>query len=461
MAVEFGEPLSKREEDVLKELISGASNKQIAESLFISPNTVKVHVRNIRTKLGATSRTDIVAKGLQLGQADDDTTIEPELAPPTPSSHSEPEGAVEPAPTLVETPSESEPISAEIPAPQRSNPSLLLLVSIFLLVALGVGWFVLPQFAEQPIVESEPYSPIELSESGWYEARSAETPISHHTLSSVGADLYMIGGETDNGITNQTWHYSTSTFIWEQRTEKPTPVRDAASAVIQGQIYVVGGETDNGVYTNRTEIYSPLSDQWLPAAALPISAAGGVALSDGGLLYYVGGKSSAGHLATAFVYDPAVSGWRPLPDMTTARSNATGGVLANKLIIVGGSNGDEQLNSCEQFDLTTEIWSACADMLAPRAGASASAIFNQLHVFGGGVQDGSAHGESYDVDRDTWQLLNTPIVNSAESYTYLKTASVETNIYIIGGERDGIKQDSSYIYQTLPFQYFIPSTSKE
>lgn len=50
------EPLSTREFEALKLTIEGKQNREIAESLFISTNTVKFHLRNIYTKLGVNNR---------------------------------------------------------------------------------------------------------------------------------------------------------------------------------------------------------------------------------------------------------------------------------------------------------------------------------------------------------------------------------------------------------------------
>ena len=47
---ELGELLSDRELEVLQCVIDGAGNKEIAATLIISENTVKVHLRNIYTK---------------------------------------------------------------------------------------------------------------------------------------------------------------------------------------------------------------------------------------------------------------------------------------------------------------------------------------------------------------------------------------------------------------------------
>ena len=48
--------LSPREEDVLREITHGASNKEIARTLEIAETTVKIHVQHILRKLGLTSR---------------------------------------------------------------------------------------------------------------------------------------------------------------------------------------------------------------------------------------------------------------------------------------------------------------------------------------------------------------------------------------------------------------------
>ncbi|WP_284335760.1 response regulator [Comamonas sp. NoAH] len=49
-------PLSPREEEVLREIARGASNKEIARTLDIAETTVKIHVQHILRKLGLTSR---------------------------------------------------------------------------------------------------------------------------------------------------------------------------------------------------------------------------------------------------------------------------------------------------------------------------------------------------------------------------------------------------------------------
>ncbi|WP_027393321.1 MULTISPECIES: response regulator transcription factor [Aquimarina] len=62
--------LSKREYEVLCEIASGLSNKEIAKKLFVSESTIKTHVSNILVKLNAKRRTQAIqiAKELRIIQ---------------------------------------------------------------------------------------------------------------------------------------------------------------------------------------------------------------------------------------------------------------------------------------------------------------------------------------------------------------------------------------------------------
>ena len=60
--------LSPREKEVLALLAQGLSNAEIGRTLFISPDTVKVHVRHIYEKLGVRSRAAAALRATQLGR---------------------------------------------------------------------------------------------------------------------------------------------------------------------------------------------------------------------------------------------------------------------------------------------------------------------------------------------------------------------------------------------------------
>lgn len=65
--------LTPREREVTGLTVQGRTNRQIAETLVISPETVKTHVRHVLDKLGARSKADLRLLLLELGVKGDES----------------------------------------------------------------------------------------------------------------------------------------------------------------------------------------------------------------------------------------------------------------------------------------------------------------------------------------------------------------------------------------------------
>ena len=63
---------TSREVEILRELVSGASNAEIAEKLNVEPSTVKMHISNMLQKTGYKSRLELAVKARHLGLAIND-----------------------------------------------------------------------------------------------------------------------------------------------------------------------------------------------------------------------------------------------------------------------------------------------------------------------------------------------------------------------------------------------------
>ena len=61
------EPLTEREVEVLQHVPEGNRNRDIAQRLFVSEETVKVHIKHIMDKLGASDRTHAMAIAARRG----------------------------------------------------------------------------------------------------------------------------------------------------------------------------------------------------------------------------------------------------------------------------------------------------------------------------------------------------------------------------------------------------------
>jgi DNA-binding CsgD family transcriptional regulator len=60
-------PLTLREEEVARLVSSGATNREIAEALFLSPKTVGRHISNALRKVGARNRSELAERLRDLG----------------------------------------------------------------------------------------------------------------------------------------------------------------------------------------------------------------------------------------------------------------------------------------------------------------------------------------------------------------------------------------------------------
>lgn len=466
---ELGEPLSEREFDVLNCIADSATNKEIAARLIISPNTVKVHVRNIYTKLGVSSRTEAVTAAWQqqlitLPGMPDPTPPTPEPEP-TPRPEPQPEPPPEPKPTPppqphiavvepVEPAPASEPpaLSADLPVsePPRWRRGWLVAGGIVLLVLLGLAiWRLSP--AGNP---NTPFTETPIAETNWLTSRTMPQPRARMAVANVGLRLYQIGGQTADGIVNSVDIYATHEFSWLAGAPKLTAVADATAAVLSGEIYVPGGHLENGQPTTSVEAYSPLNDGWRPITPLPRPVAGGLALSDDQHLYLIGGQDGNAYLADVYRYALDTQIWETLAPLPTARAFSAGGVWNGRLFVVGGENETGALADCWLFDPTGGTWNPCANLQTPRSRAGATALAGRLYLIGG---DQASTGEVYTISEDTWTPLPLPMLTDTSRWTHIGLVGVETRVYALGGLLDGQLANETYAYSTLSYQYYIPA----
>ena len=469
---ELGEPLSGREIDVLNCLVKGAANKEIALELSISPNTVKVHVRNIFTKLGAQSRTEATRiafeKRLVAVQSDEPapevhSDTEPVAGSPKveESVSTDVDEEVNEAETAVSPPTQN--TSGTIsPSPQPNLQlnlrtaifGLFALIIIIAIVVVSINYINDINTPATPTPPPTPYPETDLG-NNWTESAPINQPTTNMASIAIGLQVYLIGGQTDAGITNAVQIYDTVSTVWSEGEKKPTAVTDTTTAALFGEIYVPGGRLEDGSVTNVVEVYSPGNNAWRTVASLPQPIAGGLTISDGSFLYLFGGTNDAETLDSVYKYDFETDSWQNLPEMNQARVFAAGDVINGFLYVVGGENIEGALASCEFFDPTEDYWTTCADMQQARSQAGAVTLVNRLYVIGGfnGNQN-----EIYNPETDEWTDLTTPISRN-EVWQTPGISRVETEIYAMGGQFGDEISDRNILYAPLAYRTYLPAAS--
>jgi len=454
---EPGESLSERELAVLSRLIAGSTNREIAVDLDISPNTVKVHVRNIFTKLEVASRTEAATLAIQEGLV----TVP---GSDTGSGDASQAGEEIPPLELLDEPAE---ISIA-PGPRRLPTWSWIAFIGILLAGLVVGslagdWLrEVNQATESPRETLPVPTRFPIGDARWFEGDALPRARANMAVASVGLDLFVIGGEVDAGIINLVDILESDTRTWQPGSSKPTAVTEASAAVLFGEIIVPGGLLADGRPTAVVESYSPANNAWRPIAPIPKPVAGGLALSDGNTLYLFGGWDGETFLAEGYIYDPVEDLWSPIPAMTHARAGAAGGLVDNRLFVIGGRYEQQDLDVCEYYLPEEKVWHDCPPLTMPRSNAGAAPLANRfLYIFGGGLAGQESEGEVFDTLTDSWQSVEMPMFEEPVHWTGLGVTNIESQIFVIGGYQDDQLTSDGYVYSPLTNRTYLPAIGNQ
>jgi DNA-binding CsgD family transcriptional regulator/N-acetylneuraminic acid mutarotase len=429
---EPGEPLTDREKEILQMVATGVTNRQVAHRLSISVNTVKVHLRNIFTKLGAESRTEATMIAVREGWVAVEGTGEaPEQV------------SVTPQPPL--------------PWPKRAA----LVAALLLVVAsVAVTWpRSRPQAANGPSLppdrppEQPPLFAANTEEPSWHERAQMPTRRAYLALASVGGRVIAISGQTPERITPAVEVYDPEGDIWTRGGDKPTPATYISGATIGTQVYVPGGCDEAGTPARVVEVYDALADSWHTVSPLPEPRCAYALAALDQRLYLFGGWDGAQYVATAYAYDPRTDAWTESVPMDTERGFAAAAPLQGRLYVVGGYDGERELATCTIYDPQAGTWGECAPLAVGRGGLGLTAVGGQLYAIGGGGWTSYlGFNERYDPSDDTWSTVDTPLVGEWRSPG---VAVYQNAIYAIGG-RSSDYLSLNQTYEPFPFRTFIP-----
>lgn len=439
MASETNEiELSEREQEILRLVATGASNKEIAQQLVISPNTVKVHLRNIFGKIGVASRTEATLYAIQHGYA------------PVPGAEGNAASPLEQA-TL--------PSEKAAPPPPRAAPRPYVRVQgigvgLLAVIAAGLG-AVLLAGRLAPTVSPEAATALAMTPAPRWQS-APEMPTARSGLGAVVYEggLYAVAGEGANGPTGAVERYDLASKTWTTLASKPLPVADVQAAVIGGRVYVPGGRLASGAVSNVLEAYNPRADRWEQLRAMPVALSAYALAAFEGKLYVFGGWDGAAYVDTVLEYDPDQDTWRTRAPLPTARGFAGAAVAENRIHVIGGTDGTQRLANHEIFSPATDdqieaAWLAGVPLPEGRSHLGVAAVADVIHVIGGESQTRSQPLYYNDQER-VWQtfepLLVAPVMRPG-------LAVEGTYLHLIGGSSAEKPSNQHATYQAI---YLIP-----
>jgi DNA-binding CsgD family transcriptional regulator len=471
-------PLSEREIEVLRLVALGKTNQQIARALGISPNTVKVHLRNIFEKLGVQSRTEATMEAVRRGWVSvgdaipapaDERTDRDDLA--FAGEMAEGKGATSGDRTATKPVASPSPAAVE-PAPYRPRIArwqrvyMVAIAALLFLALLAPIWWqsrsqaaIVTPLSDIGQVQMAPAARPKVSR--WISRAPLAEPRDRLALVTDGAKLYAIGGETASGTTGQVAIYTPRSNDWAAGAPKPTPVANVVATWFEDRIYVPGGTTTSGTPTNAVEVYDPKTDAWEARAPLPLPLAAYGSAVLNGRLYLFGGWDGERYLADTLIYDPETDSWSAGAPMLEPRGFLAASSLQDRIYVAGGYDGQRELATVAAYDPAAEgtaagPWSSRAPLSQPRGGLGLVSLGQRLYAVGGGWTQPLAFNEQYDIKTGAWSRIETPALGQ---WRNLALAALGNKLYAVGGW-NGSYLGTNEEYQAL-LQQLLPLFTRE
>ena len=426
-------PLSEREEELIKLVATGASNKEISQQLYISINTVKVHLRNIYTKLEVASRTEAAMWAVKNGLVET--------------------GGVESgsaSPEFVDSQGLGQVLAwFNILSPLARFSLVLGVALILVLVGFGVSMVLRPKPEElSPEVAA---FVSDLDENRWKQLADMPTARAGLAAAAFENQIYAIAGEGVEGVVDVNERYDPPSDSWESLSPKPVPVADVHAGVIGGLIYVPGGRLMNGGVSDVLEVYDPRLNLWSQGAPLPVPLSAYALATFEGKIYVFGGWDGENYLGSVYMYDPGQNAWMERAAMPTARAYAGAAEAGGKIFVIGGYDGKDALDVNEVYTLSQgnsddDPWITLSPLPKARSRFGVVSVADILHLIGGqGVTENQLMVK-YFPSRDVWESYNPP---SEGAWINLELVPLGAFFQAIGGQMEGGYVSDNISYEAI------------
>jgi len=453
MPTEYGEPLTERQLEIVALVAEGLTNREIAAQLFISHNTVKVHLRNIFAKTGVASRTELSMLAMREGwvavSKSDDNLAPVEVEVRDDEEAAEEQAAAEEAASAFRLP--------DWPRVRWIALGIGLVLALVILFlpprqTVDVSGSGSTQALVDNPVANDP-APVAAEGDGWKELPPLPVRRARFGTAALTGRIYVVGGLTAEGPSDRLDVYDIEREQWMEAAPRPLALANVQATALASGILVPGGCNAEGAPVATVHRYAPEDDVWDEVAPLPEPLCAYALTTYEDDAYVLGGWNGRTYRAVAYRYDADDDVWIELLSPAEARGFGAAAALGNRVFYVGGYDGGERA-TCEVYAPEEGRWDVCASLLQPRGGLGLTALGGQLFAVGGGWEGYLGFNERYNLKEDSWTVTGTPLVGE---WRNLGVVSWETTLYAVGGwSADYLNR--TYALEVLPFRVFIPVT---
>lgn len=429
--------LSEREIEIIRLVATGASNKEIATSLTISPNTVKVHLRNIFGKLGVLSRTEATMAAIKLGLVEAPGKSNQSAIGDLVSSTKD---------------NSSEEIKEDRPSPRRKQ--LALIVIGFVIVSV-LGVLILNRLRSSKIQSNSELTQDQIQEinsSRWVKLSPMPEGESGMAFVRYENKYLFFGGENNAGISKKSWVYDPEQNIWAEGIGMPKPLSEIQAAILGGKIYLPGGKSSENLYSKDLLIFDPRDHSWDLGPELPTKVSGYSLVAYEGQLFLFGGFDGEKFLDSIYLFKPGASNWELFGKMEQPIAFSTAIVLGGQIHLLGGQNdtgtvGDHKIFFPQRAQDGDNAWTEAASLPEARYGMNSALLADMIYIVGGMSDKKQVLPMiQYFPPKDEWvEISDSPI-----EIGYLPALiPYETKLFVIGGKNTSGFSTEAFSYQAI------------
>lgn len=256
-----------------------------------------------------------------------------------------------------------------------------------------------------------------------------------------GGRVLFAGGENAGGALS-----SAEMLAQGGRFRSAAPMLSAHSSaacalLADGTVMVAGGRVGGG-FSNATDIYHPLTNQWTAGPTMLEARAGAaVAVLNDGRVLISGGDTAAGPSDWLELYDPESGTFRAVSARLSApRTRHAAAVLPDgRVLIAGGWDGSHALDTAELFDPVTGRIADAGKMAAPRAGLSATTLLDGRVLVAGGTSGQGELGaaEVFDPQTGQWTADGSLMLTPRQDHAAILVPDNNTVLFV-GGTAAGL-----------------------
>lgn len=458
---DLDEPLSDRELEILRLVATGASNKEIASALVISPNTVKVHLRNIFTKIGVVSRTEATLFAIKHGVVAKPQSNESTPVPEDPEVEKNVFFPDSPLAQINKIQATTRPVLERKPVINRFFwiIAITALATIILIITLMLRS---EKQTNTPLLPTQQRAPLP-SSSRW--TQEAQMPGLRFGMGTIFYNnmFFIIGGNDGKNVTSDVYQLDVSSQKWQRMAGKPTATEGARAILIGERVFMPGGKTANGQPSRILEVYDPRQNRWNQKSPLPFPLSDYASSAYEGQLYLFGGWNGSEYSNQVLIYNPQTDTWSTGSPLPSGRAFASAEVKEGKILLIGGYDGSSALTEVLIYIPSRDIpddspWEKGPEIPAGRYGMSSTSLANMVFLFGGkGSSDTDLPSLVLQPESKNWVEVDMPEM----AMTYQGSAQSAGNfIHLFGGMLDTSPTDQHISYQAI-YTISIPFTNTQ